>query len=151
MNNRPIGITILAVLGFISVAFYFVMTVLALVSRDQAANVLSAMTAGGAGPAPLQTLGAVLPFYFLITGLITLAMSWGFWKLKNWARIIALVLIGISVVAGGVGIAATSHSTTAATGSALVRLLVALFIFCYLCTARVRAAFRAAAAPNATT
>lgn len=143
MKTRPLGITILAVLGFLSVLFYGALTVLALMNPTQAGNLLQGMSGGGAGPAPLQNLGAILPAYFLITGLITAALCWGLWKLKNWARIICLVLIGVSVVGGAVGVSmAWSHATAAGTISALVRLLIAILIFVYLCSARVRAAFR---------
>jgi hypothetical protein len=142
MKTRPIGITILAVLGFLSVLFYLIMTVIALVNPAQANNLLQGMSGGGAGPAPLQQLAAILPAYFLITGLISGGLSWGLWNLKNWARIVCLVLIVISVIGGAVGIAAAwSHSTVPATISALVRLLIAILIFVYLCSSGVRAAF----------
>ena len=143
MKSRPIGITILAVLGFLSVAFYGVLTVLALMNPTQAGNLLQGMSGGGANPAPLQNLGAILPAYFVVIGLITGALSWGLWKLKNWARIVCLVLIGLSVIGGAVGVSmAWSHSTMPATIVALVRLLIAILIFVYLCSAGVRAAFR---------
>ena len=79
MKSRPIGITILAVLGFLSVVFYGALTVLALMYPTQAGNLLQGMSGGGAGPAPLQNLGAILPFYFLVVGLITAALCWGLW------------------------------------------------------------------------
>ena len=112
MKTRPIGITILAVLGFLSVLFYLVMTVIALVNPAQANNLLQGMSGGGAGPAPLQHLAAILPAYFLVTGLFSAALSWGLWTLKNWARILCLVVIGLSVIGGAVEIVvAWSHST----------------------------------------
>ena len=142
MKTRPIGITILAVLGFLSVLFYLIMTVIALVNPAQANNLLQGMSGGGAGPAALQQLAAILPAYFLVTGLISGGLSWGLWNLKTWARIVCLVLIVISVIGGAVGIAAAwSHSTVPATISALVRLLIAILIFVYLNSPRVREAF----------
>ncbi len=145
MKTRPIGITVLAVLGFLSVLFYLVMTVIALINPAQVNNLLQGMSGGGAGPAPLQHLAAILPAYFLVTGLISAALSWGLWTLKNWARILCLVLIGLSVIGGAVGIAvAWSHSSFPATVAALVRLLIAIVIFVYLNSPSVRAAFRPA-------
>ena len=142
MKTRPIGITILAVLGFLSVLFYLVMTVIALVNPAQANNLLQGMSGGGAGPAPLQHLAAILPAYFLVTGLFSAALSWGLWTLKNWARILCLVVIGLSVIGGAVEIVvAWSHSTLPATVGALARLLIAILIFVYLNSPRVRAAF----------
>ena len=148
MKTRPVGITILAVLGFLSVLFYLVMTVIAFVNPPQATNLLQGMSGGGAGPSPLQNLGAILPVYFLVTGLLTAALSWGLWTLKNWARILCLVLIGFSVIGGAVGIAAAwSHSTLPATITALVRLAIAILIFIYLNSPRVRAAFQREPSP----
>ncbi|MGA8034666.1 MAG: hypothetical protein WA823_09610 [Candidatus Acidiferrales bacterium] len=150
MRTRPVGITILAILGFLSVAFYAGLTVFSLVNPAGADNLLQNLSGGGAGPAALQRLAGFLPVYFIVTGAVCAAMSWGLWTLKNWARVLCLVLIGLSLIGGAIGIAgAWSHSSLAATTSALVRMVIAMLIFVYLSSAGVRSAFRRESVPVA--
>ena len=142
MKSRPIGVALLAALGLIGAVFYFILTLVALFSRDAVNTLLQRMTGGGVGPAPLQALGALLPLYFLVMGLLTLALAWGLWSLKNWALIVSLVIIGLSVLGGIFEIIhGLAYSSSASAVTALVRLVIPVLIFWYLCTPRVRAAF----------
>jgi uncharacterized membrane protein (DUF2068 family) len=147
MKSRPTGITVLAVLGFISAAFYLAMTVIALIKPDAVASLLLSMSGGnGIGLTPAQSLFGILAAYFLISGLITAALSWGLWTLKNWARIVCIVLIGISIFGGAFGIAfAFMHSSVVGTVFGIARLIVAILIIIYLNSPRVRSAFQPAA------
>ncbi len=134
MKSRPTGITVLAVLGFISVAFYLAMTVIALIKPDAVASLLLSMSGGnGIGLTPAQSLFGILAAYFLISGLITAALSWGLWTLKNWARIVCIVLIGISVLGGAVQVSMSfSHASVVGTVFGIARLIVAILICVYL-------------------
>lgn len=146
MNKRPLGITVLASLGFLGAAFYVVVMILAVTSGDTLRRLLESVSGGGVGPAPLLRLGALLPVYFLVAALVSAGMGWGLWKLKNWAWIIALVLTGLSLIIGGIEIGrALPQPMNGVLVSALVRMAVALLVFWYLCTARVRTAFRQSA------
>lgn len=147
MKSRPIGITILAVLGFISVAFYLAMTVIALLKPVVVASLLLGMSGGnGFGVTPAASLGGILAVYFVISGLITAALSWGLWTLKNWARIVCLVLIAISVLGGVVQVSMSfSHASVVGTVFGIARLIVAILIIIYLNSPRVRSAFRSVA------
>jgi hypothetical protein len=50
----------------------------------------------------LLRLGPLLPFYFLLMGVLPGALGWGFWTLKNWARLIVSALLVISLVGAAV-------------------------------------------------
>jgi len=45
-----------------------------------------------------QSLFLVIGILMFIAGLIGLAIAWGLWKFRNWARIFTLVLVGISLL-----------------------------------------------------
>jgi hypothetical protein len=96
--DRPTGVTILAVLHFLGAAAYIF-----------AALGLFALGAGGAMTAAempeldgaaafLLGLGAVLGFILLIFGVLSLALGIGLLKLRNWARVITIVLVGLGLL-----------------------------------------------------
>jgi len=143
MKNRPMGVTILACISFLGVAFYCVLALLAAVDRTTLRGLLEGMSGGGTGPAPLMRLGGILPLYFAVMAVITATLGWGLWKLKNWVRLIVLVIIGLSVIGGAIEVfRAWPRSTMAGLVMGLLRVAVAILIFSYLCSASVRAAFR---------
>jgi hypothetical protein len=147
MKSRPVGITILAVLGFISVVFYLAMTVIALVKPEQIGALLMGMTGNnGLNVSPPQALGGILAAYCVVTALITAALSWGLWTLKNWARIVCMVLIAISVLGGAVQVSMSfSNASVVGTVFGIARIIVAILIFIYLNSPGVRSAFQPAA------
>jgi hypothetical protein len=146
MKSRPVGITILAVLGFISVVFYLAMTVFALAKPDQVGSLLMGMSgSNGVGVTPSQSLGGILAAYCVVTALITAALSWGLWTLKNWARIVCMVLIAISVLGGAVQVSMSfSHASVVGTVFGIARIIVAILIIIYLNSPAVRSAFQPA-------
>jgi hypothetical protein len=143
MKNRPVGVTILVAIDFLGVAFYLVLAMLFLANREQGTKLLEGMSGAGTGPAPLLRTGAFLPFYFLTMAIFTGVLGWGLWKLKNWARIILLVIIGLSLFGAAIHIIAVwSYPTAGGFAVALLRVAVAIVIFGYLSSAPVRDAFR---------
>src|ERR1700680_1879488 len=99
MRSRPVGITVLAVLTFLNVAAYAALAVLSLVNREALAAVLQGLSPGGAGPAAAHlSMGRFVTVYYAAMALITGALAWGFWKLWNWTRIVALTLICASLI-----------------------------------------------------
>jgi len=148
MKKRPLGITILSCISFLGAAFYCVLALLATVDRTRLRSLLEGMSGGGTGPAPLLRMDAILPFYFVVMAAFTAVLGWGLWKLKNWVRLIVLVIIGLSVIGGAIEIIrAWPQSTMTGLVMALLRVAVAILIFSYLCRASVRAAFGPGAQP----
>src|SRR5580704_10092053 len=87
----------------------------------------------------LLRLGPLLPFYFLLMGVLPGAMGWAFWTLKNWARLIVSALLVISLVGAAVEMVHGCPTSDAkGIAVALVRVAIALLIFWCLCLAPVR-------------
>ena len=151
MSSRPVSITIISVLWFLDAAFYSVLAVLSIVNHDALAALLSALSPGGAGPAVVHlAMGRFEPVYYVAMTLITGALAWGFWKLSNWSRIVALVLIGANLAGASIApFIMAQNESSALNASSLVRVavsvLIGLLVGWYLLSAKVRAAFRKSA------
>jgi len=52
------------------------------------------------GPAIFIFLGIIL----FVVGLLGIAVAWGLWKYKNWARILTLIFVGISFISTLIGL-----------------------------------------------
>ena len=154
MSSRPVGITILSVLGLLNAVFYAVLAVLSIVNHDALAALLRAMSPGGAGPAAVHlSMGRFEPAYYCAMILVTGLLAWGWWKLWNWTRIAALVLIGINLA--GVAVAPFIMPRAGSDASSLAPHLrvatsvaVSVLVGWYLLSAKVRAAFRKATAEH---
>jgi hypothetical protein len=143
MQKRLVGLTIVGVLMFIGVLEYVVMAIMGAVSPDRMRDLLEGVTPGGmAGPAVLLKLGAFLPVYFLAMAILTGFIARAFWQLKNWARLLVIVLGAISVLIGAVElIQGASAMGRSAIGFAIIRLAIPGLIVWYLSRPKVRASF----------
>ncbi|HEY7738445.1 MAG TPA: hypothetical protein VIC63_05365 [Candidatus Limnocylindria bacterium] len=125
MNQRPTGVTILAILAFIGGAF----------------GILGGLALLGLGVAFAGFAGGGLSFIF---GIVILALSilelwigWGFWNLKRSAWSLGLVVFGAGVVIGFIELLLGYNSIT----SFVVNLVITGIIIYYLLTPGVKAAF----------
>jgi len=146
MKTRPVGITILALLFFLNVAVYVVFAALAVFDHNALAAVLHTLSPSGAGPETIHgSMGRMQPFYYSAMAVLTGAMAVGFWRLHNWARLVMLGMIALSLVLmlGEVRplLAAPSTGGIALT---LVRLVLSAFWVWYLLRRTVRKAFQPA-------
>ncbi len=102
--ERPTGVTVLAVLNFLGAGLYALFTVLFfLIGAGGAASGMMSEMGGGAA-AFLLGLGAAVGVILLIFSAIGLAIGIGLWKLRNWARIVTIVLVGLSLLLGVIGL-----------------------------------------------
>ena len=95
--DRPIGVTILAILEFIGAGFLILVGLLLLVGM----SMLGAMGGGGEGASMmgiLGALGAAAGVVVIILALIPLAIGIGLWKLRNWARILVIIFAGLGAL-----------------------------------------------------
>ena len=95
--DRPIGVTILAILEFIGAGFLILVGLLLLVGM----SMLGAMGRGGEGASMmgiLGALGAAAGVVVIILALIPLAIGIGLWKLRNWARILVIIFAGLGAL-----------------------------------------------------
>ena len=96
--GRPTGVTVLAILDFIGAGLCVLMGLLMMLGGGFLASFISGQggqgSAGAAGI--LAGLGAVAGvFIIIIGGGVSALLGFGLWKLKEWARIITIVLAGI--------------------------------------------------------
>jgi hypothetical protein len=147
MSSRPLGITILVILSFLNMAAYASLAVLSIVNRDALAEVLRAISPGGAGPAAVHlAMGKFLPVYYVALLLLVGALGLGFWKLWNWTRIVTLALIAVSLCGAAAQSLNIMQSGSSSAGAMFwVRIassvLISVLFGWYLLTAKVRAAF----------
>jgi len=144
MKTRPIGITILALLFGVNVAVYVAFAALAVFNHGALVAVLHALSPSGAGPETIHSsMGRAQPFYYSSMAVLTGAMAVGFWRLRNWARIVMLALIALSMVLMVPEVQPLLAAPTAgAIILTLVRIGLSLLWLWYLLRRPVRDAFR---------
>jgi hypothetical protein len=138
--ERPTGVTILALLGFLSAALLAGTALVMFVSATFLANLAARpgfdMLAGSGG--------AVFGVAFLVFAAFYLVGAIGLWKLQNWARILVIVLCGLGALLNALGLlTALLHFQVLSIleGAVVVALLV--WILLYLLKPRVKQAFGA--------
>src|SRR3972149_3660078 len=103
--DRPTGVTILAVLNFLGAGLYILIGLLFILGMGILGGMMG--QAGGEGSAGamgmMMGLGAVAGVVFIVLSLIPLLIGWGLWELKNWGRIISIVLFSPGALAGPAG------------------------------------------------
>ncbi len=144
--NRPGGVTVIAVLDFIGAAFCILMGILSIVGAG--AGFLGAMGGqgqgtGAAGGVVAMIAGAMTVFAF-IGAAISALLGWGLWTLKNWARLVTVVLAAIGGVLQLIGLVPSLlHFNPISLLFTLVFLGIDVLIVWYLLRSDVAAAFAA--------
>jgi hypothetical protein len=139
--NRPTGVTILAVLSFIGAALLLLVGIGFMVGGAGLAGVLSQQGQGGAGI--FAALGAAAGIVILLFGGVYLLMGIGLWKLKNWGRILCLVLTILGAVGQLPGLLATlTHFNLLGLIWILFWLAIDVWIIMYLLKPEIKAAFQ---------
>lgn len=143
MRKRPLGITVLALLFAANAAFFVVLAALAVYNYDLLRSFLHTLSPSGAGPEPLHTaMGRLLPAYYLVMAGVTTALALGFWKTRNWARLVILALTGLSLALMTLEVRPLLADPTAgAVLLTMVRLAMSLLLVWYLLHRPVRDAF----------
>ena len=125
MNQRPMGVTVLAILAFIGGAF----------------GVLGALALLGLGVAFAGYAGGGLSFIFgivlLVLSALELYIGWGFWNLKRTAWSLGLVVFGASLIIQFIEML-LGYS---AISSFIISLIIYGILLYYLLTPAVKAAF----------
>jgi hypothetical protein len=142
--GRPVGVTILAILNFIGAAFCLLSGIGIILGGGFIATMLSQQGQGSAGAAGLLAgLGAAAGVCIIIAGGISALVGFGLWKLKGWARIISIVLFGISAALNLLGMLGTlAHFNVFALMWGAFWIAVDAFVIWYLLKPDVKAAFQ---------
>jgi hypothetical protein len=139
--GRPVGVTILAILNFIGAAFCVLFGIAMILGGGVIATMLSQQGAGASGI--LAGLGAAAGVFIIIIGGIGALVGFGLWKLKGWARIVSIVLYGISAALQLLGLVGSlAHFNAFAVIWSVFWVAVDAFIIWYLLKPEVKSAFQ---------
>lgn len=150
--GRPVGVTVLAILDFIVAAFSLLGGLGMILGGGFMATLMSRQggqgSAGAAGI--LGGLGAMAGVLFIIVGALCALVGFGLWKLKEWARIVSIVLAGINAAFQLLGLLGSlAHFSLFAVVWGLFWIAIDALIIWYLLKPEVKAAFQAPQARTA--
>jgi hypothetical protein len=143
---RPTGVTVIAILCFVGAAFAALGGIGMIVGGGFVATLMKQQgEAGSAGLAGIMAgLGAALGIFFLILAALDVAIAIGLLNLKEWARIVTIVLTGIGAALGLLGLlGGFIHFVLFASLFKLCVLAIQGLIIWYLLKPEVKAAFQA--------
>jgi len=125
ITRRPLGITIIAILLFISAIIEIIGGISSVI-----------------GTTPTGTLSEVLLGWFpLVLGLIELVLAWGLWTLKSWAywgTLVAEIVLILVHFFGFLGLPRT-HSALAVISGGIISIIIVIYL---LVDRNVRRAFK---------
>jgi hypothetical protein len=138
--ERPVGITILAVLNFLAAVFWFLAAGVFVLGPGQAIRGSEPVSA--AALTSLAALGPAGGIVLLLFAAINVIVGIGMWKLRHWARTLYMVFTGFAVAACALGM------LTALAGADILMLLfnaaltlVYVWMLWYLLRPHVKKAF----------
>ena len=138
--ERPTGVSVLAVLCFIAAG----LTILISLAFMMGSAAISQMIGGGAGSAMFVGLGAIGGIFILAFAALYLVVGFGLWTLKNWGRLLMLILAAIGLVFGALGLLrALMHFHVMVLAWQLIVCLIYAWIITYLLKPHVKQAFAA--------
>ena len=141
--GRPTGVTVLAVLDFIGAAFCVLAGLGMMLGGGFIASMISQQRGVSAGM--LAAIGAAAGVFFLVLGAVAILLGWGLLKLKEWARIITIVLAGLGALGALLALATVfGHFAGIAMFAVLCRLAINGLIIWYLLQPHVKVAFQGA-------
>jgi hypothetical protein len=129
---RPLGVTILAILEILGGLFELLLAFgfFALAALINVADIRNRI--GTSVPdwvlnnAPVF-FGA-LGVFFLIMGILSLVLAWAFLKGKNWARLLAIIFLVLSIIGSVIGIIGGTSLVSVAI-SILIPLIIVWYLF----------------------
>jgi uncharacterized membrane protein (DUF2068 family) len=122
-TKRPLGITIIAILLFISAVIAIISGIFVFI--------------GSTLSSPID--GLLLGWIPLALGVITFIVAWGLWTLKPWAYWVTLIVEIVSIVANLFNLGRPQHSVLGVIGGGLISLIIVIYL---LVDGNVRRAFR---------
>jgi hypothetical protein len=143
--NRPTGVTVIAILDFLGAGLSILGGLGLMLGGGFIATLINQQggqgSAGAAGI--LAGIGAAVGVFCLIIAAIEIVLAVGLLKLKEWARIVTIVLTAIFGALGLLGLLGSFiHFNLFATAIRICILAVQAFIIMYLLKPEVKAAFQ---------
>ena len=152
---RPAGVTVIAVIYIVGSCFLVLMGLLLMIGGSLAGGAFGSMLGGASGQAsgtPAgagagMLLGAAGGLFFLLMAAVHATLAWGMLKLKEWARIVSIVLAVLGIIGGVLGlVVAGLRVAPIGIGLSVLRLAIAGVVLWYLVQPHVKAAFRGGSA-----
>lgn len=125
--SRPTGVTIIAILAFIS----------GLLGLCGALPVFGISLIAGIVAPPLGVLGGLVGIFLAISPILLLIFAYGAWNLRSWAWLLGLIATGASVVSALIAVVTTGNVFALGTHG-----LLPIIVFVYLLVPDIRRAFR---------
>ena len=102
---RPLGVTLLAILYFLSAGFLTLLGLGSILGAGFASHIAAQQPdSGGLAAMLLGGAGIFLAMLFLVIAVFCGLEGRGLWKLRNWARTVAMVLAIIGAVFSGLAL-----------------------------------------------
>jgi len=149
---RPTGVVVIAILDFLGAGFCILMVVAMMLGGGFLASFINQGGQGNAEAAGiLAGVGVMMGVFCLIAAAIDVVLAVGLLKLKEWARIVTIILTGIfgALVLLGL-LSGFVHFHLVATVIRICVLAIQAFVIMYLLKPEVKAAFQAPQARAAT-
>jgi hypothetical protein len=143
--NRPTGVTVISILYFLGTALCLLFGLIFIAGGGFLATIMNQQAqAGASGMAGIMAgLGAALGVFFIVIGAVDGLVGWGLLKLKNWARIVALVLSVLGACSQLFGLLRSfSNFNIVSFVVTLMVLALHVWIITYLLKPEVKAAFQ---------
>jgi hypothetical protein len=142
--KRPTGVTILGVLAYLAAVLLVLAGLLSFFAGSFAAKLMA--NAGSSVPASIAgIIGGAIGVVFILFAVLYFATGYGLMALKNWGRIITIILSILSILGSLLGFTALMHGFAMfVVFWALVRLVISIVILWYLFQPEVKQAFGAA-------
>lgn len=144
--NRPGGVTAILIVCFIMAAICLLLGIGVMAGGGFLASMMSQSGQGGsAGAGIFAAVGAFIGIFIIIIGGIWALVAFGLLKMKEWARITAIIMAGIGGALGLLGLlGGMVHFALLATMLRLAMLAFQVFTIVYLLKPEVKAAFQGA-------
>jgi hypothetical protein len=139
---RPTGIVLIAIYHFLAAAFLVCLAI----ALGVGGSVLGAMFAAG-NSVPLSGMGFFVGIvgaaFMLVFAVIAALAGYGLWTLREWGRILCIVLAGISILFSLPGLLFMGlHFEFFMGGYRLIKLAISVLIIWYLVQPHIRSLFQ---------
>jgi len=141
---RPTGVVLLALYHFLSALFLVLFATFLVVGGTVLAGMFGASNFGPATGLGLGLMvGALGGVFFLVFALVAAIAGWGMWSMREWGRVLSIVLAVISLIFSLPGLLMMGLHLHLFFGTyRLFRIAISILIIWYLVQPQIKALFQ---------
>ena len=140
---RPTGVTVIAILDFIGAAFSVLGGIGMMAGGGMLATLMNQQGQTNGMSGLVASLGAVMGVFLLVIAAVEIILGVGLLKLKEWARMVTVILTAIFAALGLLGLLGSFvHFNLGAVLFKVCVLAIQILIIVYLMKPEVKAAFQ---------